>query len=394
MADPVTTQAATTQPATQPVDAEILAPAAETGIGMLDVEFLGNKVWQWLVLVGIIVGAVIVGKIISAICRRSAKRVRDADKKPVTALLLESLATPLFMATLAIGLYAASFFITIQVELSKDFTWHMRPFWVKLCQTIAALAVGAFLFKAVSILEYMMTRLTEKTKSTFDDSLVPVVRKVLRVIVVIAIALFIAQTVFQWDMPALLAGLGIGGLAFALAAKDMLANLFGSVTIFSDRPFKKGERVKIGGFDGVIEDIGFRSTKLRTLAGHLVTLPNSVVVNEGVENISQRPSIKRVLNVTITYDTPPEKVELAVNILREMLEERTKHFPKKNPPRVYFSDFNAESLNIVVYYWFKPPDWWKYLQFNHEFNMELLTRYNAEGIEFAFPTQTLYVKKS
>ena len=245
--------------------------------------------------------------------------MRDADKKPVTALLLESLATPLFMATLAIGLYAASFFITIQVELSKDFTWHMRPFWVKLCQTIAALAVGAFLFKAVSILEYMMTRLTEKTKSTFDDSLVPVVRKVLRVIITIAIALFIAQTVFQWDMPALLAGLGIGGLAFALAAKDMLANLFGSVTIFSDRPFKRGERVKIGGFDGVIEDIGFRSTKLRTLAGHLVTLPNSVVVNEGVENISQRPSIKRVLNVTITYDTPPEKVELAVNILREML---------------------------------------------------------------------------
>ena len=129
------------------------------------------------------------------------------------------------------------------------------------------------------------------------------------------------------------------------------------------------------------------------LNGHLTTLPNHTVASEPVENVSARPFIKRVLNVTITYDTTPKKVHRGVEILREMLDARKKHFPLDRPPRTYFSDFNAESLNIVVYYWFAPPDWWEYLEFNHDFNTELLQRFNEEGIEFAFPTRTLYVKQ-
>ena len=118
--------------------------------------------------------------------------------------------------------------------------------------------------------------------------------------------------------------------------------------------------------------------------------------------LRKRPYIKRVMNVTITYDTPPEKVLRAVEIIREMLDARKDHFPADMPGRVYFSEFNPASLNIAVYYWFAPlvaakrtvtgPDWWEYLEFTHEFNMELLRRFNEENIEFAFPTQTLYVK--
>ena len=117
------------------------------------------------------------------------------------------------------------------------------------------------------------------------------------------------------------------------------------------------------------------------------------MANEAVENIGRRPYIRRVLNVTVTYDTPPEKVARGVEILREMLDARQGHFHPDFPPRVYFSDFNDASLNLAVYYWFTPPDWWEYLQFTHEFNLELLRRFNEEGIEFAFPTQTLYMKQ-
>jgi len=139
--------------------------------------------------------------------------------------------------------------------------------------------------------------------------------------------------------------------------------------------------------------VGFRSTRIRTLTGHLITVPNSVLANQPMENVSRRPYLKRVFDVTVTYDTPPEKLQRAVDIIREMLNARREHFHWNSQPRVFFNEFNADSLNIVVYYWFVPPDWWEYLKFNHEFNMELLRRFNEEGIEFAFPTQTLYLKQ-
>jgi MscS family membrane protein len=360
---------------------------------LTDQVFLGNALWQWLALVGTIVFSAVVGKVFSAILRRAAERLKAREKRQVPGLILEALAGPIMMGFLAAGLYAASFFMNLTVPLGGGQDHDLRPFWLNTCSTILVIAAGWFIYRLIAVLELYLARWTSKTETALDDELVPVIRKVLRVVVLVLVGLFIAQNIFGWDMPALLAGLGIGGLAFALAAKDMLANLFGSITIFSDRPFRRGERVVIRGHDGTVENVGFRSTRIRTLAGHLVTLPNSVVANEPVENVGRRPSIRRVLDVTITYDTPPEKVQRAVEIVREMLDARKEHFPADQPPRVYFNDFNAASLNIVVYYWFAPPDWWAYLEFTHEFNMELLRRYNEEGIEFAFPTQTLYVRK-
>jgi MscS family membrane protein len=222
---------------------------------------------------------------------------------------------------------------------------------------------------------------------------VPLLRKTLRVFVVIIAALFIAQNIFRWDIGALIAGLGIGGLAFALAAKDMLSNFFGSVTIFADRPFQMGDRIMIKGYDGFVEEVGFRSTRIRTFFGHLVTVPNAVIASEPVENAGVRPYIRRNFEITITYDTPPEKVRQAMDILYEMLAARKDQFPPDLPGWVHFMNYNAASLGIAVTYWFGSTDWKEYLDFTSEFNLELLGRYNEAGIEFAFPTQTIYVKK-
>ncbi|MDP6046348.1 MAG: mechanosensitive ion channel, partial [Phycisphaerae bacterium] len=262
----------------------------------------------------------------------------------------------------------------------------------KMCKMMMSLGAGWFIYRLIGIVEYLLLKWTGKTHSQLDDQLVPLVRKTLRVVVVIMLALFIAQNVFEWNIGALLAGLGLGGLAFALAAKDMIANLFGSVTIFADRPFQIGDRVVVGGQDGVVEEVGFRSTKLRTVVGHMVTVPNSVVANTTVENISARPFLKRSLDIGLTYDTTPKKMQQAVEILKEMCQAREKHFPEGRAARVYFTDFAASSMNINVTYWFVPVEWEDFLGFNHDFNMELLSRFNAEGLEFAFPTQTLYLK--
>ncbi|MCD8481953.1 MAG: mechanosensitive ion channel family protein [Verrucomicrobia bacterium] len=165
--------------------------------------------------------------------------------------------------------------------------------------------------------------------------------------------------------------------------------MFGSIVIFSDRPFEVGDRLQVDGVDGPVVEVGFRSTKIRTLDGHLVTIPNGELVNKNIVNIAKRPYIRRTLNVTITYDTPPEKVEEALAILKSMLDNHEGMDPAF-PPRVVFNEFNSTSLNILVIYWYHPPDFWKYMAFTERFNMELLRRFGEAGIVFA-STQTLHL---
>jgi MscS family membrane protein len=227
-----------------------------------------------------------------------------------------------------------------------------------------------------------------------DDMLVPVIRKSLRITIAIIAALFIAETILgAGQIKTILLSAGVGGIAIALAAKDTIANFFGSVTIFADRPFQIDELVKIGEHLGPVEEVGFRSTKIRTLQGHLVTVPNSVIANSMVENIGRRPFIRRTSNITITYDSGERGAKRAVEIIKEVLAGVPEiNTDPERPPRVYFSDFNDWSLNIYMSYWVKPPDYWLYQQVNERVNLEIMKRFEAEKIEFAFPSQTLYVK--
>ncbi len=221
----------------------------------------------------------------------------------------------------------------------------------------------------------------------------PLVRKTLRIFVVVVSVLTIAQSVFGTDITAWLAGLGIAGLAVSLAAQDSIKNLFGSITIFLDRPFQVGDRIVFDGHDGPVEEIGFRSTRLRTLEGNVVTIPNSRMVDSSVLNISKRGAIRRIINVTVTYDTAPARLREAVAILKQIFTEPdiAPGLDPANPPRVAFNEFNADSLNIVVFYWYAPPDYWAYLDHAERLNMKILERFNDAGIDFAFPTQTLYL---
>jgi len=368
------------------------------GQSIWDTTFLGNAPWQWLALAGALLGGMIVGKIAAVLIDRRADSLEAREGYVLTGKLLRCIERPLVLVLLSLAMYSAAGFMNFiyieetlgdEVVKSKD----LMPLWLKFCKMMMTLGVGWFIYRLIGVVEHFLLHWTSKTHSQLDDQLVPLIRKTLRVVVVIMVGLFIAQNIFNWNIGALLAGLGLGGLAFALAAKDMVANLFGSVTIFADRPFQIGDRVNVDGRDGVVEEVGFRSTKLRTLTGHLVTVPNSVVANTTVENIAARPYLKRSFDVGVTYDTSLKKMKRAVEILREMCEARSKNFAPDRSARVFFTDFNADSLGINVTYWFVPVEWEEFLSFNHDFNMELLTRFNEEGIEFAFPTQTLYIKK-
>ncbi len=353
--------------------------------------FLDNSWTNWILLGVAIFFGLLIGKIVAAMLGRSAERFRVRGWT-VWSDMLQDLASPAKLAMLTVGLHVGLVFVDL------DRSEHLAGLRDKVTLLLYSIAVFWYAFNLVSVIDLFLRRFAATTESDLDDQLAPLIRKTLRVVIVIIGVMFVVDSVFGQDIGALLAGLGIAGLAVSLAAQDSLKNLFGSITILLDRPFHVGERIAYSGFDGIIEEIGFRSTKMRTLTGHLVTIPNSNIVNDPVENIGRRPSIRRTMNVTITYDTPREKIEQAVQILRDLLEEEGLREPihatingNEYPPRVYFNDYKADSLNIIVIYWFAPPAYWDYLDHAQRFNLRLFEEFEKAGIEFAFPTQTLYL---
>ncbi len=259
---------------------------------------------------------------------------------------------------------------------------------VALAAMASMVAWGAF--RLIKVFDYILSRLAERTDNNLDDLVVGLIRKTLKISLVTVAILFIGQSILGLNITTLLAGAGVIGLGIAFAAQDTISNFFGSLMIILDRPFKVGDRIVIDGIDGIVEYVGFRSTKMRKLNGHLITIPNRKMADNAIENIDQRPFIKFINNLTLVYDTPEEKVERAVEILHEILDHH-EGLNEKLPPRIYFNAFNDWALNIMVIIWYHPGDWFKAQEWNHRTNLEILKRFNAEGIEFAFPTTTTYL---
>ena len=252
------------------------------------------------------------------------------------------------------------------------------------------IAVFWFLLRLIEFIDIRLKKWAADTESSVDDMLVPMVGKTLRVFIVLIAAIIIIQSLTGMKIGPLLASLGIGGLAVALAAKESIANFFGTLTILFDKPFKVGERIVIDGNDGIVESVGFRSTRIRMLTGHLLTIPNEKVISSPLENIGKRPFIRWLANIGVTYDTPPEMVEKAVTIIREILENH-EGMNKELPPRVFFNGFNDYSLNITAIAWYHPPNYWDYQAWLQRTCLEIMKRFEGEGIEFAFPTRTIYL---
>jgi MscS family membrane protein len=202
--------------------------------------------------------------------------------------------------------------------------------------------------------------------------------------------MYVLKDVFDKDIGAWLAGLGIAGIAVSLAAQDSLKNLFGSITIILDRPFKIGDRIICTGYEGVIEDIGFRSTKVRTTAGHLVSIPNANVVNSPIENISRRPGIRRNFTINLSPDTPADKVKQAVEIVRNLLEDPEFREPIHSringeaiAPQVACVDFINNNLLLTVTYWYASAKSADYAAHCEKLNLRILAAFEQAGIRMA-----------
>ncbi|HIC47779.1 MAG TPA: mechanosensitive ion channel family protein [Methylophaga aminisulfidivorans] len=245
-------------------------------------------------------------------------------------------------------------------------------------------------FRIVDIFDAHWTSRAAKTTTKFDDLLVPMISKSLKVFVVVMGIVFAADNL-NIDVTSLLAGLGLGGLAFALAAKDLLGNFFGSITVLLDRPFHIGDWVVIGDIEGMVEEVGFRSTRIRTFYNSLVTMPNSILTTTKIDNMGARRYRRMSTKLSVTYDTSPEKIEAFCEGIRKIIQMHP--YMRKDYYQVYFNEYAADSLQILVYVFWATPDWNTELRERHRFLLDVLRLARQLEVEFAFPTQTLYLKK-
>jgi len=333
---------------------------------------------------------VIAERVLRWIVRGRLERVpTDEGTISVRRVFLTALSRPLSLFVWAYGIYWA---------LSPLFHHFQKPDGTNLVHFVAqkaadvtvAIAILWLIVRLVDFVDEGLKRWAATTESSVDDMIAPLIGKTLRIFIFAIGTVIIIQNLTGVEIGPLLASLGIGGLAVALAAREPIANFFGTLTILFDKPFQVGERIVVNGFDGVVEHVGFRSSRIRTLTGHLVAVPNEKLVNSHVENIGRRPHIRWLTNIGITYDTPPDKVEKAVEIIQEVLGNH-EGMKEDFPPRVAFNGFNDWSLNILVLAWYHPPDYWAYNAWLQKTCLEIMRGFEAEGIDFAFPSRTVYM---
>lgn len=244
-------------------------------------------------------------------------------------------------------------------------------------------------YRLVNIVSIFLAKAASKTESTLDDQLVPLLRKTLKTFVLIIGTLLILDNL---DIPILplLTGLSIGGLAFALAAQDTLKNFFGSVMIFVDKPFQVGDWITSNEVDGTVEEVGFRSSRIRTFRNSVIYIPNGKLADNSIDNHGLRNYRRFYTQISITYDTPPEMIEVFVKGLRKIVEEHP-HTWKDNY-HVYFNEMASSSLNIMFYIFFSVPTWGEELECRHQVLMGIVKLGKELGVNFAFPTQTLHIE--
>jgi len=348
---------------------------------MLTQTYYGNTLQSWLIAMAIIVGSALLGKVVYWIFSRVARAFTSKTKSQLDDIIVDMIEEPAVFMIIASGIWFALKTLVLPERLSEIIG--------NAYQVIVALLVGWLLSRLFDALykQYIIPW-AATTENDLDDQLLPILSKGVKIIIW-SMAFIIGMNNAGYDVAALIAGLGIGGLALAMAAKDTVSNIFGGFTIFTDQPFKIGDRIKVSGFDGSVTEIGVRSTRLKTLDGRVVTIPNSTFADSAVENVSWEPSRKVVLNIGLIYDTTPDQIEQAMVILKSISDN---HEGTEEDTWMAFNAFGDFALNICfIYYICKGAD---IGAVQTEVNLSILRQFNEGGLEMAFPTQTLYNVKS
>jgi MscS family membrane protein len=381
-------------------DSPIVAEVAETGIreeltfGLwlqrrmpqwFREEFLNLAGWQWLALAALLLGGWVIKIIVPPIAtlilwiclhRRKIRIDREVQQRALRS-------SGAFVAVL-FWLAAIKY---LQLQLPGPLTGVL----MRVLPWVLAL-VGVWVgYRLVDVLGGYIASNREIQLTRFDDVLIPMLRKILRLAVVLVVVLLVLAWLRK-PPASVLGALGIGGVALAFAARDTLGNFFGSITVLFDRPFGIGDWIVIGDIEGTVERVGFRSTRVRTFYNSMITIPNSKMVDTHVDNYGARQYRRAKVMLSVTYDTPPEKIDAFCEGIRELI--RLHPYTRKDYYHVYFNNFAASSLDILLYTFFEVPDWSTELRERHRLFIDILRLAHRLGVEFAFPTQTLWLEQA
>ena len=345
--------------------------------------YLGLHTWQFAYLFLLAFMALVAGLLAQRLVSERFLRLAKRGHIQLSPEVLRSTRGPL--TVFAVGLVALWGIPDLQlsVQLSR-----ILIFFATAATSLAVVVVAS---RVVDIIAAFFARRAELTDSKLDDQVIPLASRAIKTGIWI-IGIVVTVQNLGIDVTGLVAGVGVGSLAFALAAQDTVENLFGSMTIFTDRPFQIGDWVIIdGSIEGVVEEVGFRSTRIRTFAGSVVSVPNAKVANSTVDNMGQR-SLRRVKSTFgLTYDTPPDLVQGFVNDVRALLKS---HQHVANATReVHLAGFGDSALTVMMYFFLDVPDWTTELEAKADIYLEILRIAERHGVRFAFPSMSVYMER-
>jgi MscS family membrane protein len=345
-------------------------------------QVLGLYTWQLATILIIILLAFLIHKVLSYIF---GKGLISLLHRMGYAQVAEKFILPIVRPISLLAVFSLVMTLVPLVQLQPEINH-----WVVLVLKAALPFLATVVFyRLVDLVGIYMNRFAERTESTLDDQLVPLVRKALRTFVVVVGALFILDNL-NFDVTAFLAGLSIGGLAFALAAQDTIKNFFGSLMIFVDKPFQIGDWITSGEIDGSVEEVGFRSTRIRTFRNSVTYVPNGTLADSVVDNHGLRQYRRFYTKLALTYDTPPRLVELFVEGLKEIVKSHPA--TRKDYYEIHLNELGAHSLDVMFYIFFTVPSWSEELKARHQILLQIMQLAETLGVRFAFPTQTLHME--
>ena len=340
----------------------------------------GNLLVAAVIVAVAIAVALLIRFAVAPLLRRAAGKF-----SPLVAEIFGRLVAPASWCAVFIGLSLANRtvkFRTIRVDRVLD----------KLFYSLFVLVFVWGVFRVVGAFERRFAAKHEgKPDSGMKQLVADLIRRAVKTVVWFIALIFLIQNVFHFNVTALITGAGVAGLAIAFAAQNTIANIFGALSIVSDEVFRIGDFIDVGGKRGTVEAVGFRSTKLRSLDGTLWVLPNRVVAESAIENISQRRNIKFPFTLSLVYSTTKEQMQQALDILKEIFEAFPGFDQQKAPAKFSFTAFNSSSLDIGVIVWFNTKNFMEAQKMKEELNLQILERFNAAGLSFAYPSMTNYI---
>ena len=349
---------------------------------LLSYEFFGNPLSQYLVAVAV---ALVVYGVLKLFKKRIVNNLDDLSEKTANEFddllvdVVQSIGTPFYLfVSLGVGVQ----FID-QPEMLRTI--------------VSYIAIGVVIYTVVRILQQVVSYIFQRNVKKrleedprFDDSAVKLLSRAINVVIWIVVILFVVQNdPFNYDITALVAGLGIGGIAIAFALQSVLSDIFASFTIYFDKPFRTGDFIVVGDMLGTVKHIGIQSTRIQSLWGEEIVIPNKDLTSARIKNYKQMETRRIKFQFGVTYQTSAAKVKKIPDMVRKIIED----IELAELNRVHFFEFGDSSLNFEVMYVVDSPEYEVYMDIQQEINLTLMAQFQKEGIEFAYPTQTIYLEK-